>query len=120
MKEFEFKQSDKVLHEKWAFDKCPILKDPADWASSKFTFFSSKKKEMIRGFYFHYTHKMHECLTLNLNKEQDKLACLNFRHILCYSGDKPTPYPSMSAVEVILLGLRREDLRDEIYAQILK
>ena len=40
--------------------------------------------------------------------------------MLCYAGDKPTPYPYMCAVEVLLVGIGNIGLRDEIYCQIMK
>jgi len=39
---------------------------------------------------------------------------------LGFAGDKSVPYPTMSAVEVLSTGISNQDLRDEIYAQILK
>lgn len=116
MKSKEF-EGDTNMH-KWIISSCHLLRDPDDWASSA-GFFSSKK-ELSKGFYFHQKKSIHEGLTKNLNKEQNKKAVTIFKNILGFTGDKSVPYPHMSAVEVLQAGITSPDLRDEIYAQILK
>lgn len=116
MKEDEF-SGDKNMH-KWIISSCHLLKDPEDWASTA-GFFKSKK-EKAKGFYFHQKKSIHEGLTRNLNKEQNKKAVSIFKNILGFTGDKSVPYPHMSAVEVLTAGITHADLRDEIYAQLLK
>jgi len=116
MKEFEFVGD--VNMSKWVLSSCHLLKDPDDWAAGG-GFFKSKK-DLSRGFYLYTKKSIHESLTKNLNKIQNKLAVQTFKNLLGYSGEKSVPYPYMSGVKVLETGIKNADLRDEIYAQILK
>lgn len=116
MKEFEF-EGEKNM-KKWILSSCHLLKQPDEWASGG-GFFKSKKG-LAKGFYFHTKKSIHESLTKNLNKTQNKLAIQVFKNILGFSGDKSVPYPHMSGVKVLETGIKYADIRDEIYSQILK
>ena len=110
MKDLEFKTANtKSTIQKWGIRACHLLKDPAEWAARKSGLFVNKKK-LAEGFYFHFTHKLHTCLTKGMPPELDRLACSAFRNILCYAGDKPTPYPYLAAVEVVLAGINHPEL----------
>jgi hypothetical protein len=116
MKEKEF-EGETNMH-KWILSSCHLLKEPDEWAA-KAGFFKSKK-DTAKGFYFYTKKSIHESLTKNLSKDMNKKAVLNFKNILGYAGDKSVPYPHMAGVEVLTTGISYPELRDEVYAQILK
>ena len=57
---------------------------------------------------------------MRLGPDLAAMAIAQFVNILGYIGERQMTYPSMLALDMLALGLEKEELRDELYLQVMK
>jgi len=107
------------FRDNFVFEKCSLLRDPIDYANSKF--FSMHREEKAEKMLVHSKDGLITSLTRLEDPNSIKEAKSCFKCILGYCGDVRTTYPDTLAVSVLEFGLNGDAwLKAEIYAQLMK
>jgi len=101
------------------FEKCSTLRDPLDWACSRFFGLAMNKEEIAAGMLVFSSHPIHESLH-DLPPQINKEAVKQFKNIMGWMGDRKYQYPDTLAQEVLATGITMAELRTELYSQLMK
>jgi hypothetical protein len=120
MKEIELKELClEQFHDNFLFEKCSLLREPAEYAAAKFISF--KRDELEKGFFVHSIHSLITSLTSLEDPVMVKEALACFKCILGYCGDRRATYPESNAIKVLQVGIEGgAHMRAEIFAQLMK
>jgi hypothetical protein len=100
------------------FRDFPLLKKPDVWAREKITF---DRDALAKSFYGHTNNVIHTSLIAGLQDNTNKQAISLFKNVLALMGDRPnTSDWKILIVELITRGKRSDQLRNEVFAQIVK
>ncbi|CAM9756522.1 unnamed protein product, partial [Phaeothamnion confervicola] len=105
----------RAANPKYKFANFPRLRSPADYAKGNLL---HKKREMERMLEWQNTAATKSLL--DLDKEVCKEAITVRKSLLGYMGDKQMSFPETLAQNILMKGLDKAALRDEIYLQIMK
>jgi hypothetical protein len=103
----------------FTLDKFALLRDPDEWASMKLFGFALNKDQLAAGFLYHTASPIHASLT-KLEGPTAKEGVKQFKNIMGYMGDRKYQYQDTLAQEVLACGLENEELRAELYCQVMK
>lgn len=109
---------DKIGNTMFIWQNYPKLYNPLTWSDMKFISFD--KDNLAKTMLIHTIQPIHSTLTQINNKELSKIGKNIFKNMLGYSGDKSYKNISQLAIEVINIGYKHNELRNEIYIQLMK
>eukprot|EP00475_Leptophrys_vorax_P034755 TRINITY_DN5652_c0_g1_i1.p1 TRINITY_DN5652_c0_g1~~TRINITY_DN5652_c0_g1_i1.p1 ORF type:complete len:1031 (+),score=298.94 TRINITY_DN5652_c0_g1_i1:310-3093(+) len=101
------------------FRDFPLLKKPDNWARERVVTFD--RTELAKSFYGHTNNVIHSSLIAGLPDNLNKNAISIFKNVLALMGDRPnTSDWKILVQEVLSRGKKSDQLRNEIFAQIIK
>ena len=101
----------------FTFERYPRLRDPEMFASASMQFW---KREEMAASMLHWTKSVVNTSLTVLDPPLPKTAIQIHRSILGWCGDKNNPSPNSLAHEIVAHGIHTPELRDEIFALLMK
>jgi hypothetical protein len=106
----------------YPLDSLPLLRDAHEWAALKplktFKFGKKSKDELAATFLMYTTDPIHKSL-LDMSGLKGE-AVRQFKNLLGYCGDRKYQYPDALLREIVSSGILHEELRGELYVQVMK
>lgn len=105
------------MHEKFfVLSKCGRIKTPSEFVKGKLLGKDKAKQFMLEW----NKHPIHAPITRTVTNLHAKEAVIINKNILGYMGDRVMSFPEMLVREILEKGLQVDELRDEIYVQVIK
>jgi hypothetical protein len=101
----------------FVYERFPRLRDPEEFAHASLQFW---KREEMAASMLRWTKTVINTSLTTLEPPLPKTAIQIHRSILGWCGDKNNPSPNSLAHEVVTKGIEVKELRDEIYALLMK
>eukprot|EP00485_Elphidium_margaritaceum_P007561 CAMPEP_0202691960 /NCGR_PEP_ID=MMETSP1385-20130828/6494_1 /ASSEMBLY_ACC=CAM_ASM_000861 /TAXON_ID=933848 /ORGANISM="Elphidium margaritaceum" /LENGTH=1474 /DNA_ID=CAMNT_0049347425 /DNA_START=27 /DNA_END=4451 /DNA_ORIENTATION=+ len=106
------------LHQSFAIQNCPVLKEDHDWAAEKLFGRDKLRQNMMTW----TADEIHSHLTTTLDKKHKKEGRELFKSIQIYMGDRENKHKTQEelGLDIVIRGHQQKEFGDEIYCQLIK